>query len=204
MRIYLAILSILLAYAIWVFVVAMQNFDYATAEASAETIEIELHPKQFNLKYSPKEQYLLSIGMVDLAKVDSTFIIDLIYNSDQNFTGRILYSDVNSAFLQSIIAERVKTAQAYLKSIHPNFSLVIFDAARPVSVQNEMWNWAVENNKQQYVADPSRYLRFTIMAVQWIFLLWERIVYWIWEPQLIFSVRRQNHAIIGNCCKMEI
>jgi D-alanyl-D-alanine dipeptidase len=155
MRIYLAILSILLAYAIWVFVVAMQNFDYATAEASAETIEIELHPKQFNLKYSPKEQYLLSIGMVDLAKVDSTLIIDLIYSSNQNFTGRILYSDVNSAFLQSIIAERLKTAQAYLKSIHPNFSLVIFDAARPVSVQNEMWNWAVENNKQQYVANPT-------------------------------------------------
>jgi D-alanyl-D-alanine dipeptidase len=155
MKIYLAILTILLAYATWVFVVAMQNFEYSSSNAKAfESMEIALQPDQFNLKYTPKEQYLLSIGMVDLATIDSTLIIDLAYCSTNNFTGKKLYTDINRAFLQSIIAERLKTAQAFLHTIDSTYNIVVFDATRPKSVQTEMWNWAIENNLQQYVGDP--------------------------------------------------
>jgi len=155
MKIYLAILSILLAYAIWVFVVAMQNFQYESYSANVmQTAEIKIHSNQFQLKYTPKEQYLLSIGMVDVATIDSTIIIDLIYAKASNFTEKILYTDIKRAFLQSIIAEKLKSSQAYLHTIDSSLNIVVFDATRPRSVQSEMWNWAVENSMQQYVGDP--------------------------------------------------
>lgn len=47
-------------------------------------------------------------------------------------------------------------AQRALKELHPSYSLIIYDAARPMSVQKKMWNVVKGTSKYKYVSNPNR------------------------------------------------
>jgi D-alanyl-D-alanine dipeptidase len=86
------------------------------------------------------DSVLLPYGLIDIQSIDATIRVDLKYASEDNFMKQKLYFKIDKLYLQRDVAERVVKCQKYLKEIHPNYSLLIYDGARPISVQQRMWD----------------------------------------------------------------
>lgn len=78
--------------------------------------------------------------LADIQKMDPTLKIELRYATTNNFMGKILYNDIDRIYLQEEVALKLKKAQQFLKTIHPSWSLLIFDGARPLHIQQKMWD----------------------------------------------------------------
>lgn len=94
-------------------------------------------------------------GFVNILDVDSSIHVSLMYSRADNFTGKILYTDLKDAFLHPDAAFALKKAQTKLKQLHPEYSLIVFDASRPMSVQQKMWNVVKGTSKNIYVSNPA-------------------------------------------------
>lgn len=94
-------------------------------------------------------------GYVDIQSVDPTIRVSLMYSRPDNFTGKVLYTDLRHAYLHPDAAKALKKAQARLKQLHPELSLIVFDATRPMSVQQKMWNLVKGTSKNIYVSNPA-------------------------------------------------
>jgi D-alanyl-D-alanine dipeptidase len=70
--------------------------------------------------------------------------------------GRTLYHGVNKAFMQPELAKKVAEAQKILKKKRLDLNLVIYDAARPISIQREMWASVEGTDMEDFVANPNR------------------------------------------------
>lgn len=101
-------------------------------------------------------RYLDSLGFVNIAEADNTIAIDLMYTRADNFTGTVLYEDLKEAYLHPEAMESLKQAQRLLKERHPGYSLIVYDAARPMSVQQKMWDTVKGTPQYLYVSNPSR------------------------------------------------
>ena len=93
-------------------------------------------------------------GLVDILSVDSTIQVSLMYSRADNFTGKVLYTDLREAYLHPKAAAALTKAQQTLKRLRPELSLKIYDATRPMSVQQKMWNTVAGTNKSIYVSNP--------------------------------------------------
>lgn len=96
-----------------------------------------------------------SLGFINLAEADSTIIIRLMYARPDNFTGRVLYKDLREAYLHPKAAHALLRAQRYLRSEHPQYRLIVYDAARPMHIQSEMWRVVRGTSKNIYVSNPA-------------------------------------------------
>ena len=105
---------------------------------------------------TPTESCLRAMGMVDIAEMDSSIAVQLVYATPYNFLGKQLYHDLNKAFMLPEMAEKVLKAQQALKKIRPDLNLLIYDASRPVSVQHEMWNMVKGTSMMPYVSNPNK------------------------------------------------
>lgn len=93
-------------------------------------------------------------GLVNIKDVDSTVIVDLMYARADNFVGEKMYG-FSEAYLHPTAARAVKKANALLRKINPSLRLIIYDAARPMSVQRKMWNKVKGTRQQNYVSNPA-------------------------------------------------
>lgn len=102
------------------------------------------------------EQSLIDRGLLNLKEVDSTLIVDLRYSTTNNFVGVDVYGNLENAYMQPEPARMLAKANAYLKEIRPDYTLYIFDAVRPRSVQQILWDTLdyPEAEKVKYVANP--------------------------------------------------
>ena len=105
---------------------------------------------------SPTILLLESLGFVDIARRDTTILIDLKYATTDNFTGKVLYKELNKAYLHPVAMEKLSKASKILRQSHPGLRLLVYDAARPLSVQKEMFDAVKDTPYRAYVADPSR------------------------------------------------
>lgn len=105
---------------------------------------------------SPSALKLDSLGYVNVADLDPSIAVHIVYATPDNFVGEVMYDDLVEAYLLPDAAKRVVEAQRLLQENHPEYRLIVYDAARPMSVQRRMWKVAVENGKQYYVADPAK------------------------------------------------
>lgn len=101
-------------------------------------------------------QHLDSLGFVNIAEADSSIVVELMYTRADNFTGEVLYEDLREAYLHPQAMESLLKAQSLLKELHPEYSLIIYDAARPMSVQQKMWDAVKGTSNYVYVSNPSR------------------------------------------------
>ena len=90
-------------------------------------------------KKSAMALYMDSLGLVNIAELDSSITVKLMYTQADNFTGEVLYDDLSEAYLHPDAAYALVKAQEALKQLHPSYNLVVYDAARPMSVQKKMW-----------------------------------------------------------------
>ena len=94
-------------------------------------------------------------GMVKIADVDSTILVSLMYARPDNCTGHVLYTDLHTAYLHPRAARALHRAQRILRSIRPDLTLKVYDAARPMSVQAVMWKAVEGTSKDIYVSNPA-------------------------------------------------
>lgn len=94
-------------------------------------------------------------GLVNVKAVVPSIKVALMYARTDNFCHRMLYNDLRDAYVLPACADALRKAQAELKRRRPDLSLCIFDATRPMSVQQTMWD-AVKNTPQYfYVSNPA-------------------------------------------------
>ena len=94
-------------------------------------------------------------GYINVKDVDSCIFVSLMYSRPDNFCNVVLYGDLKEAYLHPKAAEALKKAQRYLKTIRPELSLIVFDAARPMSIQQKMWDKVKNTSKYYYVSNPA-------------------------------------------------
>lgn len=95
-------------------------------------------------------------GMVEVTRLDPTVAVDLRYATTNNFVGRNMYGTFCKAYLHADAAAALIKAQKALKKHDARYSIVIYDAARPQSVQHTMWNAVKGTANARYVACPER------------------------------------------------
>ena len=100
-------------------------------------------------------QRLQQAGLVDVKSIDTNIVVELKYATTDNFTGQNLYGDFREAYLQSEVAKMLGVAQKKLKEKHSDWNLIVYDAARPRSVQQRMWNIVKNTSWRSYVASPA-------------------------------------------------
>ncbi|MFY9311034.1 MAG: M15 family metallopeptidase [Bacteroidia bacterium] len=111
-----------------------------TKPAIATPSEFKQSLEVIPLTVSQMEQSILNAGLVDIKAVDSTIVVDLKYSTPDNFLCMDVYGDFDKCYLQPDVAQKLKLAQQYLKTEFPYYNLVVYDAARPRSVQRIMWD----------------------------------------------------------------
>jgi D-alanyl-D-alanine dipeptidase len=89
--------------------------------------------------------------MVDLKRRIPGLVLDLRYSTVDNFMHRRLYPKLNTTYLRLPAAKSLERVEAELKA--KNLTLRIFDAYRPYSITQLMWE-AVKDSR--YAADPSK------------------------------------------------
>lgn len=94
-------------------------------------------------------------GMVDVTSVDGSIQVSLMYSRADNFTGGVLYDDLRRAYLHPKAAAALAKAQKELKRLRPDLSLKVYDAARPMSIQQKMWDKVKNTPKYFYVSNPA-------------------------------------------------
>ncbi|MES2592585.1 MAG: M15 family metallopeptidase [Bacteroidota bacterium] len=105
---------------------------------------------------SETEASIINYGLVDIQTIDSNIVVELKYSTLDNFIGVDVYGDFNKCYLQPDVAEKLRCAQELLRSRFPYYNLIVYDAARPRSIQTIMWDTinVPYYEKSKYLSDP--------------------------------------------------
>lgn len=114
-----------------------------------------LTPARGQRKSGKTAQRLEHDGYVNIGKSDKSIFVSLMYSRADNFTGSILYDDLKEAYLHPEAAKALVMAQARLKELRPDLSLKIYDAARPMHIQQKMWDKVKNTPQSIYVSNPA-------------------------------------------------
>ena len=95
-------------------------------------------------------------NLVDVTTLDSNIIVDLKYSTTDNFVGVDMYGDLERAYFVRDFAVKVAKAQRILQEQYPQYTLLIYDAARPISVQRAMRRTVEGTPYESFVADGTR------------------------------------------------
>lgn len=82
--------------------------------------------------------------------------VDLRYASANNFVGRVLYADLDCAWVHRDAAAALTQVGARLARTHPELRLLVLDALRPHRVQEMLWRHLEGTDLRPYLADPAR------------------------------------------------
>ncbi|MBO5717375.1 MAG: M15 family metallopeptidase [Alistipes sp.] len=97
-------------------------------------------------------------NLVDIMSLEGAedIIVSLKYSTTDNFVGKDMYGDLEVAYFTPSFARKVVRAQQILKKRNPNLTLLIYDAARPISVQRYMRSLVEGTSLQEFVADGTK------------------------------------------------
>jgi zinc D-Ala-D-Ala dipeptidase len=121
--------------------------------------QVEKHITNRETSVSSAEASFIAAGLIDVATLDSSILVDLRYSGTDNFMGVDFYQGLNKCYLQEPVARMLVKAQHALKLRHPDLTLMVWDAARPQWVQAKMWSLAVPPPgiaKGFFVSNPAR------------------------------------------------
>ena len=103
------------------------------------------------------EKKFVKARLIDIHEVDKTIKVDLVNSDpDNNFFRENYYNGLNKAYLRREVAEKLSSAQKYLKSQSPRYSILIMDAARPRSVSQLMYDKMKGTKFEKFVANPNK------------------------------------------------
>ncbi|MCE4217973.1 M15 family metallopeptidase [Aquirufa antheringensis] len=99
-------------------------------------------------------------GLLEVTSHVPGVLVGLKYATTDNFMKKDVYGCLTHAYLQKETLAMLKKAQENLEKAHPGYHLLIYDAARPLSKQWELWNTLTEyspEKRRTYVADPKEH-----------------------------------------------
>jgi zinc D-Ala-D-Ala dipeptidase len=102
-------------------------------------------PKTTNKVVEPGSKYL-----IELLKLDNSFVVDLKYATTDNFIGKKIYSQ-SKCLMNKNTAQKLIEANIEFKNL--GLRIKIFDAYRPLSAQKILWDAAPNKS---YVANPQK------------------------------------------------
>lgn len=108
----------------------------------------------------PAELSMQKQGLQEVTEQVPGVLIELKYATTDNFMKKNVYGCLTRAYLQKETIVKLKKAQENLEKAHPGYHLLIYDAARPLSKQRELWNTLTEyppEKRRTYVADPKEH-----------------------------------------------
>ncbi len=142
--------------------VLVESVDIVTAEKMASDLEKEKpefvaieREKIDNAKAQQAAKELASqppvkdTDFVNVKSVDNSIIVDLKYNTTDNFTGKRIYN-FDQAILRNSTAQKLANANAILKE--QGYVIKIWDAYRPMAAQQTLWDAYPDPN---FVAKPN-------------------------------------------------
>lgn len=92
-------------------------------------------------------------GFLRVKDLDNSIEVEMMYAKSDNFVGEAMY-DFTEAYLHPKAAKAVVKANALLAKYHPRWRICIYDATRPMSVQQKMWDKVKGTPQQNYVSNP--------------------------------------------------
>ena len=95
-------------------------------------------------------------GLVDIRTLDKNILVDLKYSTTDNFVGKDMYGSLVRAYLEPSFAQRVLKAQKLLRKRFPKYTLLVYDAARPISVQRTMKQIVAGTEFDSFVASGTK------------------------------------------------
>jgi len=99
-------------------------------------------------------------GLLEVTEQVPGVLVELKYATTDNFMKKNVYGCLTRAYLHKQTLEMLKKAQQNLEKEHPGYHLLIYDAARPLSKQWELWYTLTEyspEKRRTYVADPKEH-----------------------------------------------
>ena len=99
-------------------------------------------------------------GLVEVSANAPGVLVELKYGTSDNFMGKDVYGCLRHAYVQKPVLLMLNKAQLALEKKYPGYHLLIYDAARPLSIQWVLWNTLTQYTpaeRQKYVADPKQH-----------------------------------------------
>jgi zinc D-Ala-D-Ala dipeptidase len=104
------------------------------------------------------ENSMANQGLVNIAEVDPTILVDLKYSTTDNFVGKDVYDCLSACYLQKKAAEMLVNASNFLKNENDSLRLLVYDGGRPKAIQQILWDALPQFSPQKrktFVADPA-------------------------------------------------
>lgn len=94
-------------------------------------------------------------GMVDVMTLPGSegLTLDLKYATTDNFAHVNMYGALRKAYVEKSTGAALMAALRQLRQIDPRYGFIIYDIARPLSVQKHMWNIVKNTPQRRYVAN---------------------------------------------------
>lgn len=101
---------------------------------------------------------LRNAGLVDIQEIIPEVLVELKYSTTDNFFGKDVYGELENCYMQPEVAQMLKQSYDHLQQSQPALTFLIYDAVRPQSVQQVLWDELdkPESLKPLYVADPQK------------------------------------------------
>jgi zinc D-Ala-D-Ala dipeptidase len=145
-------------------------FSLAFTQQPAQVVDFEADPRdsikqdttftEHAVKTMTALEYsMLACQLVDVQLLHPAIQVDLKYSSESNFLGQNIYGQLHKAYLEETTAKKLAIAQIILTGKYSGLSLLVWDAARPVSCQQKMWD-ALQmpaEQKGRFVSNPKNY-----------------------------------------------
>jgi D-alanyl-D-alanine dipeptidase len=114
------------------------------AQAQTKNVDFDAKMREYNL--------------VDIKTLEGAedIVVMLKYSTTDNFVGQDMYGELESAYFTPDFAKKVIKAQQILQKYNPDYTLLIYDAARPISVQRHMRSLVEGTALQDFVADGTK------------------------------------------------
>ena len=113
----------------------------------------------FRKRLSKIEQSMMDSNLVDVQSINKEIDVKLLYSTTENFTGEDLYGGMEKAYLVPELAVMLAKVQEKLTADHPGYRLLVYDAARPQSIQAHMFNLVKDKYEKPefYVSNPAKH-----------------------------------------------
>lgn len=102
------------------------------------------------------EKHLEKIGLQNVAEQIPGIEVYMVYATPYNFMGRVLYEELDEAYLVPEAMEKLRKANELLRKKRLDLHLVVYDAARPRSIQEQMWKVVENTDLEDFVANPNK------------------------------------------------
>lgn len=124
--------------------IAMSLICSLAAQAQTKNVDFDAKMREYNL--------------VDIKTLEGAedIVVMLKYSTTDNFVGQDMYGELESAYFTPDFAKKVIKAQQILQKYNPDYTLLIYDAARPISVQRHMRSLVEGTALQDFVADGTK------------------------------------------------